>query len=78
MLIWQLGSLDDKLEMWINSISAESVILTNIATDTLMCPWQNTYDIESLSFTLYAVNRHFIHQPQWQGEKSDFDSNFSI
>ena len=37
MLIWQLGSLDDKSEMWINSISAESVILTNIATDTLMC-----------------------------------------
>ena len=35
MLIWQLGSLDDKSEKWINSISADSVILTNIATNVL-------------------------------------------
>ena len=32
MLSWQLGSLDDKLEKCINSISANSVILTDITT----------------------------------------------
>ena len=34
MLFWQLGSLDDKLGKWINSFFADSVILTNIATNT--------------------------------------------
>ena len=30
-VIWQLGSLDDKLEKWINSIFVDSIILTNKA-----------------------------------------------
>ena len=77
MLSWQLGSLDEKSKNWINSIFADSVILTKIATGFPFAR-SATYPDDHIYLVVDVSQGNYILSSHCRNEKGFMDQHMLV